>query len=224
MESRKATRLLNALTVVMIVALAASVWLTHSRSGQASATPAAAATAPDLTYNEDQDVGRLYFSLAMLPQESRKAYYGQFSAKQKRAVWLLHVTMTQLNLPSATPAQQAVFQKIALFLHKANFDDLTKNDALLGEARAIQAAAEEAFGQSNATALLTQLGGAVKFRSAYGQRAGFDGACECNDYWNYCGDRRHCDKGGDNCTEASSGCGFLWLWACNGVCKDDIAP
>lgn len=130
-------------------------------------------------------------------------------------------TITQLNTQSPTAAQLAVFQKVAVLIRRADFDDLSKNAGLLAEAQAVNAAAVAAFGPDEARALFTELGSAVKLKSAYGQSARFDGACECNDFWNYCGDRRHCEKGLNNCTEASSGCGFLWVWSCNGNCKDD---
>lgn len=223
MNPSSKNRLFTGAVVALCVALLGSAWLVHTRSALVAASPAEPAPVT-VAYDKDQAIGKLYFSLALLPGEQRKVFYGQFTENQKRAVWSLHLTMTMLDIENPTPAQLAVFQKLALFIRKADFTDMSKNLAYLEEAKAIEAEAVAALGAEGAHTLLNDVGGAVRMKTAYGQKVRFDGACGCNDLWSgYCGDGRTCEKGSQMCETSSTGCGFLWLYACNGLCVN-IAP
>jgi hypothetical protein len=43
------------------------------------------------------------------------------------------------------------------------------------------------------------------------------GECECNTGRDYCGGNRQCRRGG--CLVTRGGCGFLWVYMCNGMCR-----
>ena len=218
---------LNAAIVVACALLLVATAVAHFGGPLAASArgPAKTETTALVTYDKQQPVAKLYFSLALLPADQRRAYYNHFTEAQRKAVWALHLTMTQLDIETPTDDQLAVFQKLALMIRRTNFTDIAKNDAALAaESKQIEAEAIAALGKPAATALLNDLGGAVTFKASMVQKARFldgDAACGCNDYWNYCGTNRHCAKDLDNCDHASSGCGFLWAYECNGKCKDD---
>lgn len=224
-----------------LVAAFALVFVAGRYSPRADASPMvkaansinAEAINPATTFADakmNDDIGAAYVALAMSPSTSRRAMYSELSAKQKKAIWFLHLTLIRLSYTHSdlTRDQEAFFQKAGVMLYGTDFDNLAKNQAEVAKARALTDEADSLFGKGAAKFIFGDLGGALSVAGRgqpVGQKiAAFFADCACNDYWNFCGGSQVCKKQDSAvCTTTNSGCGVLWAYPCNGQCKDDNA-
>ena len=161
---------LTLLTIAIASLMFIGTAFVNKRSEASETAKPIAITASGVTINTayngaSDDVGRLYVILSLSSQNDRRNLYSQFTAAQKRAVWMLHLTLLRLSINSPTPDQEAFFQKVGLILHRGNFDDLAKNAETIKEAKVLDEEATRLFGKAGARLIFNDLGGAMSLNS-----------------------------------------------------------
>lgn len=123
------------------------------------------------------------------------------------AAWLTHFDQFRQQHEPLNPAQSAVIDTATdLAKQGQDFDpkamDDLKNDAI------------SAFGFKDAKSLLATMGNkSLQTRDD----AKEDIECGCSTQSDWCDSGYHCAGGG--CTQTSSGCGTLYKYACDGLCR-----
>ena len=168
------------------------------------AVPAAADPVASWIKRNAGRLPRTYSQIAALPAEYRSAVWAELTPAERSAAWVAHLESYQQSL-QPTGEQAAVLQEsLVLAADPANF--LGGEPAIGSEQLSERGIA--AFGLATAGAIFAMLG------PAYGSSAVAFASCGCSTASDYCGG--HCQGGG--CTVLSSGCGFLYQYACNGRC------
>lgn len=151
-----------------------------------------------------QELPRTYDEIATLSAEYRSAIYQELSPAERSAAWVTHLTRQRQTFSILNAEQSEIFDEaMRIAEDPSNFTDSgpvpTATDGLT--ARSI-----DAFGIEAARRIFATLGPDTATVAV---------SCECSTLSDYCGGR--CHQG--SCTLRTPGCGFLYQYTCNGLCR-----
>lgn len=141
-----------------------------------------------------------YSALSALPVSARRDTFRAMANEQRSEMWHTHLAKA-LSRNLTTEQRDIIARAIALatpefFAHHGNLDSLTIKDTFTGK---------------DAREIFTQLGGPEP-RSHH---AIVSPSCECSHSSDYCS--TNCF--GNGCTVSEYGCGTLWVYSCDGLCR-----
>ncbi|EDY50415.1 bacteriocin fulvocin C-related protein [Streptomyces clavuligerus] len=139
----------------------------------------------------------------------------------RAAIWREKITLYRAESPGLTLQQRAALDRIEQYTSDTNRFDLERaaRPSAQKELDALGKMVSASFGVEEAYLLIGTLGPAHN-TVARNEKAAAD--CHCNvgsavsgcsaDFSWFC-------YSGSSCSPSSTGCGYLWLQRCNGICK-----
>lgn len=148
------------------------------------------------------DTAQIYSNLNDLTLASRREVFRGISNEQRSGLWR-HQLRLALQRPLNTAQREIVERVIALAT--PDYFAQHQGDAVL------DVDIHNSFTGDDAREIFAQLGGPeVITRRHHAAKA-----CECSQESDYCA----LDCTGNGCSLSSYGCGTLWVYACNGLCR-----
>lgn len=199
--------------------LVAFAFLPLAMGGPALGTSALRA---DSTTWWPDDTAGMYSYLAT--PEGKDAYVA-LPPSIKRELWLVHLRRALGEVPNLSAAQRGlIFETIGLIALGVFEGEPTSDswDQLYGaQMRDLERRAREAFDARLARSLFAELGPEVDFAVT----ESFFDPCSCSTESDWCdlitNPNPRCRSGGDyRCRPRASGCGFLLMYACDGLCAE----
>jgi hypothetical protein len=144
--------------------------------------------------------------------------YAALTGDQRRAVWKAH--FDQIDLADFNPIQREFFERAAASIDSMKFDgtdDRAAGVALALEGRDLFKRSEfqNLFGSLKTTTALMKAGAQIvpECHCNNETAGGVDSFC-----WTIPPYNLECNSWSTICTRINPGCGWLWSWACNGLC------
>jgi hypothetical protein len=204
------------LSIILLIcgSIAIAAFLTHS---QRAATVNPKREGAMRTENNSTE---RYMNFTNLTLAEKKRYFEEAAAEEKSVLWRVHLALSLTEHPDLSIEQQQVIADAISFAAPSLFEifemkteDVTKR---IEKEKALDRFRERISGlfrKDEASAIFRSLG---KPQAAQYTTAGQ--TCTCSDAGDC--DQPNCcclsESGG--CDPTSSGCGFLWLFSCNGKC------
>lgn len=141
-----------------------------------------------------------YSALSALPMSARRDTFRAMTNEQRSEMWRMHLAKA-LSRNLTTEQRDIITQTIALatpefFVHHGNLDSLGIKDSFTGK---------------EARELFAQLGGP----EPKNHHAVMAPECQCSHASDQCG----LSCFGNGCQVSEYGCGFLWVYSCDGLCR-----
>lgn len=142
-----------------------------------------------------------YSAFSALPMSIRRDNFRAMTNEQRSEMWRTHLAKA-LNRNLTTEQREIIAQAIALSTpeffahHGSNLDSLIIKDSFTGK---------------EAREIFAQLGGP----EPKSHHAVVAPTCECSHSSDYCS--TNCF--GNGCTVSEYGCGTLWVYSCDGLCR-----
>jgi len=142
-----------------------------------------------------------YTNLSALPLVARRDAFRAMTNEQRSSLWRTHLTKALNERELTGPQRSIVAQTIAVanpefFVRHGSLDALNIKDNFTGK---------------DAREIFAQLGGPPPLN----HHVIMSPACECSHTSDYCG--TNCF--GNGCTASDYGCGSLWVYSCDGLCR-----
>jgi len=182
----------------------------------------AAVLQPDSTTQWLDDTAGIY---SYLTTPEGKDAYAALPPSIKKELWMMHLRRALLEVPNLGSEQRGlIFETIGLIALGVLEEDpssATWVQAYGEQMRSLETRAREAFESRLARSIFAELGPGVDFSAT---ESLFD-PCSCSTESDWCdvitNPNPHCRSGGDyRCRPRSSGCGFLLMYACDGLCAE----
>jgi hypothetical protein len=160
-------------------------------------------------------------SIIVRNHEQKRQEYIVATNEQRAVLWKnrIHTLMEQGKL---SVSENKYFSKLTDLIQPLFFDGNTKSYEALNE---LAIEAKQVFGKHRAAAYFCSFYENIQvFEAAlaFEQQMIMDGPkipnCNCNTKSDFCFGFSDCTTSADSCN-VKSGCGFLWAYDCNGVCK-----
>lgn len=168
------------------------------------------------------ETGGLY---AFLSTPEGKDAFALMPASVKKELWLVHLRRAMAELAELNSDQRAVILQ-AIGLVASGVFEIERSSPnwardVAEPLRDLETRAREAFDVRVARAVFADLGSEVDFAST----ETFWETCQCSTESNWCdfitNPGPYCRSGGEfRCRPIASGCGFLLMYACDGLCAD----
>lgn len=141
-----------------------------------------------------------YSALSALPMSARRDTFRAMTNEQRSEMWRTHLAKS-MSRNLTTEQRDIVTQAIALatpdfFAHHGNLDSLIIKDSFTGK---------------EAREIFAQLGGP----EPKNHHAVVAPECQCSHASDQCG----LSCFGNGCQVSDYGCGFLWVYSCDGLCR-----
>jgi hypothetical protein len=154
----------------------------------------------------------------------RRAIYRELEPAARRRLWAEHVARFRRSHSSLTPQQAAALEKLDAQVAQSQTFRIQAAEAADPREEQLRDELIAAFGEEKAIALVAVLGPAEPRAAAETSPSGDVGvqvACECSrqsDYCSYPAISGWVCSGRPSCTASWDGCGWLWRYACDGMC------
>lgn len=169
---------------------------------------------------------KTYDALSALPINSKRAVFRALSAEAKSELWKIHMNLYLAEHPNLTEDQRNVILDAIALVAPQLYEVSKDNPEWLANVHAplqsLRKRASEVFSPSVAAEIFARLGKADHFnptkQNVLRIRALVtQGECDCSMGSDWCpGDYVCVDE---DCQRTSSGCGSLWLYPCDGICR-----
>jgi hypothetical protein len=164
---------------------------------------------------------RTYEDLSRYPLPYRRGIFNALTAEEKSELWKDHLA-NMLEEASLTDAQRAlIWEAIDLVTPDLYSRSQRRVGFLERKTETFQQKALKEFNRALLSRVFGQLEPADVELVSLGKEVMISGgvACSCNHDHDFCPSGYGCDEK-SICDRLSSGCGWVWSQACDGLCKD----